>query len=86
MINSRNSQKNSRYFTKTQEILPKTQENFRKTQVFTNFELEIVVEKRPKKEPGVFQAQKLSGLGIFRGLFLAAVHTAVLLPRRTLQL
>ena len=51
MINSRNSQKNSRYFTKTQEILPKTQENFRKTQVFANSELEIVAEKRPKKEP-----------------------------------
>jgi len=38
---------------KTQEILPKTQENFRKTQVFANSELEIVAEKRPKKEPDV---------------------------------
>ena len=46
MINSRNSQKNSRYFTKTQE-------NFRKTQVFANSELEIVAEKRPKKEPAL---------------------------------
>ena len=29
--------------------MPKTQEKFRKTQVFANSELEIVVEKRPKK-------------------------------------
>ena len=33
--------------------MPKPQENFRKTQVFANSELEIVAEKRPKKEPGV---------------------------------
>ena len=44
-------------FTKTQEIWGKTQGFFLKTQVFTNFELEIVAEKRQKKEPGVFQAQ-----------------------------
>ena len=60
LIDSRNSQKNSRYFTKTQEILPKTQENFRKTQVFANSELEIVAEKRPKKEPAVM-VRLLSG-------------------------
>ena len=34
--------------------MPKTQEFFRKTQVFPNSELEIVVEKRPKKDPGLF--------------------------------
>ena len=52
LINSRKSQKNSRYFyKKTQEILQKTQGIFQKTQVFANSELEIVAEKRPKKEP-----------------------------------
>ena len=33
--------------------MPKTQEKFQKTQVFANSELEIVVEKRPKKEPAL---------------------------------